>query len=445
MMEKIWTKRTKIKSHLEFNITCDYFNCYINMNPLPFACLNSYVFTNLINEIQTNSSLSTVMNLEKIDKLYFDQFEFTDIDDSDHFPLNPDFEYFESISDSMKTIKYYFNEDYNELKNVVNDDINFSLCSFNIGSIPKNLNEFMMNCIDDKLKFDVIGLTETRLTDEISHLFKIEGYNLFTNNFQRNSGGIAMFIKDCFTNVTIRNDLNRSVHYLESLFVEIKYKNISFIVGTLYRRPNSNFNSFLDEYEGILTQISNENKLVYLMGDFNLNLLDSKTLSVSRYLNTLNGFNFISTINKPTRISSCSATIIDHIFTNNYMNFVKNGILYESVSDHMPVFSCFKLNYPVDNNNVKTEITYRSFSEDNLNSFKIDLQDVTWDLVLNSSNPEVAYDNFELIFLSIFNKNFPILTKTISKKANNKPYVTHEIREILDREINFRKNIQRNL
>ena len=25
MMEKIWTKRTKIKSHLEFNITCD--NC----------------------------------------------------------------------------------------------------------------------------------------------------------------------------------------------------------------------------------------------------------------------------------------------------------------------------------------------------------------------------------------------------------------------------------
>ena len=50
--------------------------------------------------------------------------------------------------------------------------------------------------------------------------------------------------------------------------------------------------------------------------------------------------------------------------------------------------------------------------------------------MINLLNCNVAYDNFITIFSALFNKNFPLIVKTV-RKSNNKPYITLEIKELI--------------
>ena len=49
-----------------------------------------------------------------------------------------------------------------------------------------------------------------------------------------------------------------------------KYMN----VGAIYRPPNRDMNTFNDKLGRIMHQIKSENKLCYLVGDYNINLLN---------------------------------------------------------------------------------------------------------------------------------------------------------------------------
>ena len=52
----------------------------------------------------------------------------------------------------------------------------------------------------------------------------------------------------------------------------------------------------------------------------------------------------ISTINKPTRVTKKTATAIDHIITNSFVeNIFKTAIIKSDVSDHFPICIFFFL------------------------------------------------------------------------------------------------------
>merc|ERR1712030_73085 len=89
------------------------------------------------------------------------------------------------------------------------------------------------------------------------------------------------------------------------------------------------------------------------------------------------------TINKSTRVTSTTNTLIDHFWTNDYLNSSLNGIIYNDTSDHFPIFSSFKFSSLLndDNNETSKNITYRDFKDNNILRFKNELVDVDWDLV----------------------------------------------------------------
>ena len=107
-------------------------------------------------------------------------------------------------------------------------------------------------------------------------------------------------------------------------------KNI--IIGTLYRPPSSNINNFLERIDEQLEKISRENKNIYLMGDFNIDLSHSIEINSSytthlnknkidnnnsdTFLNILSSYALSPCINIPTRVTPVSSTLIDNIFTN---------------------------------------------------------------------------------------------------------------------------------
>ena len=64
---------------------------------------------------------------------------------------------------------------------------------------------------------------------------------------------------------------------MESLFVQIHQMNSrDVIIGVIYKRPHTNVTDFLSKLEIILKQVATENRQCYLMGDFNINLLNCK-------------------------------------------------------------------------------------------------------------------------------------------------------------------------
>lgn len=159
-----------------------------------------------------------------------------------------------------------------------------------------------------------------------------------------------------------------------------------------------------------------------------------------------------------------SATLIDHIWTNNISNTVNSGIFYCNISntvnhgffycnisDHFPIYATFEIDSPYKVSNRKT-IYYRDYAECHILGFKNHLMNVCWDLVKAASNPNVAYLlYFTFIYLFIyltlppffmpsFERFFPLKAKTMKLKSFNKPYITNEKKK---KKIRDKNNLQK--
>ena len=153
-----------------------------------------------------------------------------------------------------------------------------NVISFNICSVPKHLDEFITTCIHNDSSPDAICLSETKITNAIDNLYKLEGYYKLTLNNTRDSGGLAIFVKT-HHKILIRSDL-KVQELLETLFIEIQQPSGNIIVGVIYRRPKTNIKLFFEKLKPIITIVSSENKKCYLTGDFNINLLNKNDMDV---------------------------------------------------------------------------------------------------------------------------------------------------------------------
>jgi hypothetical protein len=93
---------------------------------------------------------------------------------------------------------------------------------------------------------------------------------------------------------------------------------------------------------------------------------------------------FIPLINKPTRLTSHSATLIDNIFTNCPSQNTVNGIILNDMSDHLPIFAFFSSELVPHKKEAKS---YRDYSEQNLIKFRTSLSLVDWTSVVVGHDP----------------------------------------------------------
>ena len=97
-----------------------------------------------------------------------------------------------------------------------------------------------------------------------------------------------MFIHDSL-NARERSDLPVVSTTCESLFVEINvpdHKNI--IIAVIYRDPHTNIIDFNNYMSECLQTLSKEHKDIYIMGDFNINLLNySNNNGVNDFVNVI--------------------------------------------------------------------------------------------------------------------------------------------------------------
>ena len=148
----------------------------------------------------------------------------------------------------------------------------------NISSLQYHLDELSDLIDKSETKFSVIGITESRLNKDIALLknINLQNYNIQHTPTECNKGGSLLYISTELSYKT-RNDLKMyKSKELESIFIEImNKKGKNAIVGCIYKHPKLAIDEFNNHsLSPMLEKVSLENKEVFLMGDFNINLLN---------------------------------------------------------------------------------------------------------------------------------------------------------------------------
>ena len=298
----------------------------------------------------------------------------------------------------------------------------------NIRSIPLHFTELLCYLDSLNIEFKLIALSETALNDTHTD-FKMPNYNCEIDvRPERKGGGVSLYIHSALQ-YKLRRDLQLCGD-ANSVFIEI-YKTTTntkhnIICGCVYRPPSMSLNIFNDMMTTSFNKMQHENKYLYITGDFNVNTLFNVKggLSTQQFKNIFSSNYCFPFINKPTRVTDHSASLIDNIYSNIPSQNCFSGILKTSISDHYGIFC-------IDNdcnlNNDKVQIVKRSFTLKNIANFKNCLQNVTWDFVYLSDDIESAYQRFQGVLDQLLNTNFKKQTYTMNYK-NRHPWMTAALR-----------------
>ena len=323
--------------------------------------------------------------------------------------------------------KYY---DIDELQNLklTNNSNSFSLFYINACSLSKNFDdlEHVLSCTN-KI-FDIIAITETRITENVSitNNLSIKNYSIKFTPTESSACGTLLYIVNHLSYKPCQ-DLNiYKKNELESTFIEIMNLKKSNIVGTIYKHPSMDLTDFNSNYlHNLLEKISKELKSVFLLGDFNINLLNCNVHNpTNEFLDSLASNSFLFYILQPIRITSHSKTLINNIFTNITLPDSRSGNLTATISDHLPQFLIVPniFSNPPSNKSNIYERDWSNFEQDYFDYFSIH-----WNEMLKIEKQNINYSTE--MFLNKINEllgNFAPFKK-ISKyklKFKSKPWIT---------------------
>ena len=170
--------------------------------------------------------------------------------------------------------------------------------------------------------------------------------------------------------------------------------------------------------------------MLHIAGAFNINLLDyEKCKKVQEFSNLIYENCMIPTINKSTRVTRQSATAVDHILTNCFINFdFKIAFFKCDISDHFPI-SFF---LPMTNKFSKAELIYahkRIINNNAIEMFCQKLHKTDWAEPETSTNPNVCFKIFLKRFMSLYDEYFPIKIIKLKTKDIQSPWKTARIKK----------------
>ena len=93
----------------------------------------------------------------------------------------------------------------------------------------------------------------------------------------------------------------------------------------------------------VLEKLSNENKSVVLMGNFNIDFLTyDSNIDPSNFLDKMYFSLLLPYVSSPSRLTTQSQTQIENIFSNNIEEDINSWNLRSTVSDHYAISSFLK-------------------------------------------------------------------------------------------------------
>ena len=150
-------------------------------------------------------------------------------------------------------------------------------------------------------------------------------------------------------------------------------------------------------------------KPCYIMGDYNLDLLKHEIHHpTENVLDIIYANYLVPLINRPTRITRESSTLIDNIFSNNYnfINYQVNGILYTDISYHYIIFHLLSLKVEKPTNDQYKIVRVMNTSRTQRYIERIRTTD--WSILESCNECHTYFLNFLKIFKNIYDECFPM-------------------------------------
>ena len=409
-------------------------------NLFPFNNNDDDAFTDCLNDLKSDNFLG--FNIESLCDNIFSPFDFQEIElESPLFNIDPDCNFFNLISDGILKDSSYFT--LSSLSKEINkfgmSNKNLSFLHGNIRSLNKNFHSLSNYLSTLPFDFSCIALTETWLNANSFDAINIPSY-IHVGKFRtaRHGGGVSLLIRD---NISFksREDLSKFNDNFESFFVEIDKSytntNVNVVVGVIYRIPGTDLSIFNDYYKTVMESIKSENKLCYILGDFNINLLNSNNHNLSSdFLDLSFEYSFLPLITRPTRITNNSSTLIDNIFTNDLnVNTSLKGILLNDITDHFPVFFISR------HNSIKNNDEYiwkRIYSEKNLHLFNNMLTNSSLNDIFSITDCQDAMSKFHSILREAHDTCFPLKKINITYH-NKKPWLSDSLKKSIKKKNNL--------
>ena len=161
---------------------------------------------------------------------------------------------------------------------------------------------------------------------------------------ESSAGGTLLYVANHLS-YKPRLDLNiYKSNELESTFIEIfNPKKSNIIIRCIYKHPSMDLNDFnTNHLKNLHDKVSKKQKSVFLLGAFNVNLLNYNNHNpTNELIDSLASNSFVPYILQPARLTSHSKTLIDNIFSNIISTYAITGNLTSTISDHLPQFMIF--------------------------------------------------------------------------------------------------------
>lgn len=187
----------------------------------------------------------------------------------------------------------------------------------------------------------VFCFTETWVRPE-TPCFSVPGFQVFHSPFvardpstdDRFLPGSCLFVADALSpeHSLVCQDIERSCVSLNVTCCFLTCQHYKVAVVSIYRSPSTAVSKCMKDLHDLLSQLFLHCKYVMLAGDLNIDLLRSSS-SQQHYSDLLVDFQLVQHVQEPTRVSSLSSTLIDHVLCSRDISVI-SVIQATGVSDH---------------------------------------------------------------------------------------------------------------
>ena len=285
----------------------------------------------------------------------------------------------------------------------------------------QSLKSMVLNFLQQNIEIDLISFQEISQVENVDCL-SLPGYQplVFKSRSNSKGGGVGFYVKEGIKFSRIDEFSIFHERVFESVCIEVEFSNRKILFISIYRPPgnhptlsNSEISAAFFESLNIMFDLIKD-KHCYILTDSNFDLLQvEKSPECSNYLDLCISNGFMNLITKATRFTSHSNTLIDQILCNINLNTPESGVLLNDLSDHLPCFTTLNFKKKVKSEQKFTE--FRDFSEININLFRENLSNLSWDDVLSCPDPLESFDLFWNSWSTLYNLHFPVKKSKFNK------------------------------
>ena len=409
---RICAKLSKKKFN-ELGQTCKYWYCY--------ECTELFPFHTLFD--------SELQNTLKYNITQHDRFNIS-LDDLNktctlHNDVDPDNNYYNVLNNDCK----YLTSDELQIKS--KQFKGFSIMHFNCRSMRTNFEAIKSLIQNVNMEIHVIAITESWLdSNDVDAEYDIDNFTILRQDrLNKKGGGVLLYVNKTLDHELV-SEMTYSVNNLfECVTVEIKIKNCkNVVVSCMYRTPGGSVVDFNEEFKACVNKVKHD-KILCVCGDFNINLLNCEHhLPTKEFLDITQSYGLLPMIDKPTRITLNSATLIDNIFSNAHVKSTSGIVIDDTISDHLPIYTCIELNVFVKQQ-VKVYFKLcRQLKGENIERLKAELRTTDWSNVIQSIDVNQSYNHFICKIRELFEKCCPLKQVKVNNKYKNKLWITTAIK-----------------